>query len=76
MIVSQTELAEILVISNLIVSSLETVKSFPTIKIKRKLKSTKARICPVQIRSIYGSFNCLFLFTFLCLKSLEFQIYL
>jgi len=38
MILSQTEFAEILGVSNVTVSRWETGKSFPTIKIKRKLK--------------------------------------
>jgi putative transcriptional regulator len=38
MILSQTEFAERLGVSNVTVSRWETGKSFPTIKIKRKLK--------------------------------------
>jgi len=37
MILSQTEFAEILGVSNVTVSRWETGKSFPTIKLKRKL---------------------------------------
>ena len=38
MILSQTEFPELLGVSNVTVSRWETGKSFPTIKIKRKLK--------------------------------------
>jgi DNA-binding XRE family transcriptional regulator len=37
MILSQTEFAELLGVSNVTVSRWETGKSFPTIKLKRKL---------------------------------------
>ena len=54
MILSQTEFAELLGVSNVTVSRWETGKSFPTIKLKRKLMQM---FTEYQIKTQWGLYD-------------------